>query len=163
MAGMRPGEIFALRCADVEGARARIHQRIYRGHLGSLKTVQSNRWAAMGDGLSLWLREWLEWLPARSGEDWLFPSERHKTPIRKDNCWRRNFLPRLTPVALAWASFQALRRSHACPLDDLGIDPQVRADQMGHSVDVNQNQYTQSSLERRRSVVNALEKSLGLR
>jgi hypothetical protein len=63
---------------------------------------------------------------------------------------------------LAWANFQVLRRSHASLMADLGVDPQVRADQMGHSVDVNQNQYTQSSLERRRSAVNALEKSLGI-
>jgi hypothetical protein len=47
-------------------------------------------------------------------------------------------------------------------LDDLGIDPQVRADQMGHSVDVNQNRYTKSSMERRKNAVNALEKALGL-
>jgi hypothetical protein len=47
-------------------------------------------------------------------------------------------------------------------LDDLGVDPQVRADQMGHTVDVNQNQYTRSSLERKRAAVNRLETALGL-
>jgi hypothetical protein len=47
-------------------------------------------------------------------------------------------------------------------MDELGIDPQVRADQMGHSVDVNQNQYTRSSLKRRVNDVNALEQAVGL-
>jgi hypothetical protein len=33
---------------------------------------------------------------------------------------------------------------------------------MGHTVDVNQNQYTQSSLERRKEGVDALEQALGV-
>lgn len=55
-----------------------------------------------------------------------------------------------------------MRRTHASLLDELGVDPQVRADQMGHSVDVNQNTYTRSSLERRRTAVNQLEKAVGV-
>jgi hypothetical protein len=37
------------------------------------------------------------------------------------------------------------------------VDPKIAADQMGHSVDVNQNVYTQTSIERRREAVNSLE------
>jgi hypothetical protein len=47
-------------------------------------------------------------------------------------------------------------------MDDEGVDPQVRADQMGHGVDVNQNTYTRASLARRKEAVNALEKAVGL-
>jgi len=47
-------------------------------------------------------------------------------------------------------------------MDELQVDPQVRADQMGHGVDTNQNQYTQASLSRRQQAVEALEKELGL-
>jgi hypothetical protein len=47
-------------------------------------------------------------------------------------------------------------------MDDLGIDPQIRADQMGHSVDVNQNRYTKSPMERRENAVDALENALGV-
>jgi len=70
------------------------------------------------------------------------------TPLAKDNCRRRNFYPNLKKVGLEWANFQAMRRTHACLMDELEIDPQVRADQMGHSVDVNQNEYTRAPLER---------------
>ena len=42
------------------------------------------------------------------------------------------------------------------------MDPQVRADKMGQGVDVNQNDYTKASLERRREAVNALEKAVGV-
>jgi hypothetical protein len=38
----------------------------------------------------------------------------------------------------------------------------VQADQMGHTVDVNQNKYTRSSLERRLRAVNSLEEALGV-
>jgi integrase len=93
---------------------------------------------------------------------WIFPSKTGRTPIRPDNCWKFHFLPRLKTVGLEWANFQAMRRTHATLLDDLGVDPQVRADQMGHTVDVNQNQYTRSSLERKRAAVNRLETALGL-
>ena len=161
LAGLRPGEIFALRCGDVEKGYADIRQRVYRGQLDSPKTVNSERWAAFGDALSIWLRNWIDMLPANGPADWLFPSERG-TPLRKDNCWQRHLGPRLKTVQLEWANFQVMRRTHASLLDQLGVDPQVRADQMGHSVDVNQNTYTRSSLERRRSAVNQLEKAVGV-
>jgi integrase len=39
-------------------------------------------------------------------------------------------------------NFQVMRRTHSCLLKELDIDPQVRAEQMGHTVDVNENVYT---------------------
>ncbi len=68
---------------------------------------------------------------------------------------------RISPTADAFSAINS-RRTHASLLDELGVDPQVRADQMGHSVDVNQNTYTRSSLERRRTAVNQLEKAVGV-
>ncbi len=162
LAGMRPGEVFALQRLHVEKDYADIQQRIYRGQTGTPKTFRSKRWAALGDGLSAWLRQWLELLPDTRPEAWLFPSERMVTPVAKDNCWRRHFYPQLKKVGLEWANFQVMRRTHACLLGELEVDPQVRADQMGHSVDVHQNEYTRASLERRKGAVNALEKALGV-
>ena len=162
LAGMRPGEIFALTRSRVEGDYADVDQRIYRGRIGTPKTPKSRRWAALGEGLSAWIARWLEMLPDTGPEGWLFPSERIVTPLSKDNCWRRNFLPRLKPVGLEWANFQVMRRTHSSLSDELEVDPQVRADQMGHTVDVNQNAYTKASLGRRRQAVNALEKAVGV-
>jgi hypothetical protein len=42
-------------------------------------------------------------------------------------------------------------------MHELGVDPKVVADHMGHKVDVNQNVYTQTSLERRNEAVKILE------
>ena len=70
-------------------------------------------------------------LPEGGLEAWVYPSEIAITPLWKDNCWRRKFLPRLQTANLQWTNFQVMRRTHSCLLDALGIDPQVRADQMG--------------------------------
>ena len=95
-----------------------------------------------------------------SADAWVFPSEKLTTPIAKDNCWRRHFAPKLKAVGLGSVNFHVMRKTHSCLLKELGVDPQVRAEQMGHTVDVNENVYTQTSLQSRRDAVNRLEESL---
>ena len=53
-----------------------------------------------------------------------------------------------------------MRRTHSSLLEELGVDPHVRAEQMGHTVDVNENVYTITSINRRKKAVNVLEKAL---
>jgi integrase len=161
LAGLRPGEIFALTRSRAEANYASIQQRVYRGEIGTPKTFKSRRSASLGDQLSVWIRQWIEMLPDGDPDGWLFPSEKGTTPVAKDNVWRGHFVPRLKEVGLGWVNFQVLRRTHSSLLDDLGVDPQVRADQMGHDVDVNQNGYTKSSMDRRHHAVNLLEQALG--
>jgi hypothetical protein len=43
---------------------------------------------------------------------------------------------------------------------ELNIDPKLVADQQGHTLDVNMNVYTQTSLESRIEAVNTLESAL---
>ena len=112
LAGMRPGEIFGLKWARMEGEYADIRQRVYRGEVGSPKSVRSSRWAALPAGLLAAIDKWRSLSADTSPEAWVFPSER-MTPLSKDNCWRRNFLPRLKPVGLDWANFQVMRRTIA--------------------------------------------------
>jgi hypothetical protein len=42
---------------------------------------------------------------------------------------------------------------------ELGVDPKTVADQLGHSVDVDLNVYTQTSIEERTKAMNALQSS----
>lgn len=160
VAGMRPGEIFALKWKRLEAEYADIQQRIYRGEIDSPKSSYSVRWAALSDGLLSAVREWRSLAVDPSPDAWVFPSEKLTTPIRKDNCWRRWFSPHLKSVGLSWVNFQVMRKTHSCLLKELDVDPQVRAEQMGHTVDVNENVYTRTSLERRREAVNKLESAL---
>lgn len=160
LAGMRPGEIFALKWKRLEQKYADIRQRVYRGDIDSPKSTHSIRWAALSDGVLSAVQEWRQMAIDSSPDAWVFPSEKLTTPLRKDNCWRRHFGPQLKAVGLEWVNFQVMRRTHSCLLKELDVDPQIRAEQMGHTVDVNENVYTRTSLERRREAVNKLESAL---
>jgi len=161
IAGMRPGEIFGLTWARMETDYADIRQRVYRGDVDSPKSVRSVRFAALSDGLLTSIEEWRAVSRDTDANAWVFPSEKLTTPLAKDNCWRRSFLPKLKPAGLAWANFQVMRRTHSSLLKDLDVDPHVRAEQMGHTIDINENVYTITSIKRRKEAVNALERAIG--
>lgn len=55
--------------------------------------------------------------------------------------------PALDKVGLGWASFLVMRRTHATLMKALGVDGKLVADQLGHSLDVNQNVYTHSQAD----------------
>jgi integrase len=82
--------------------------------------------------------------------------------MSKDNCWNRNIKPKLESAGTGWANFLVMRRTHATLMRGLGVDGKLVADQLGHSLDVNQNVYTQTPVENRLPAVNQLEKSLFL-
>ena len=75
--------------------------------------------------------------------------------------WRRNIAPQLQDMKLEWVNFQVLRRTHSSLMQLLKVDPKLVADQMGHTLDVNQNVYTQTSLPSREQAVATLENALG--
>ena len=159
LAGMRPGEIFGLTWGRLSETYADVVQRVYRGVVDTPKTMQSVRKAALSQGLLSEIEAWREFtIDFRPGA-WVFPSER-LTPLSKDNCWRRHIAPKLAAVGLEWANFLVMRRTHSSLMNGLGIDGKLVADQLGHSLDVNQNVYTQSAVELRRAAVDQLEQSL---
>ena len=43
-----------------------------------------------------------------------------------------------------------MKRTHSSLMNDLKVDPKIVADQLGHTLDVSQNIYTQSTLGERR-------------
>jgi integrase len=155
-AGLRPGEIFALRRTQLTEKTVDIRERIYRGQLDTPKTRKSIRTVA----LSKIVREDLEELLATSptvAEAWLFPSENADKPLVRDNVLYRHMRPRLETVGLEWVNYQVMRRTHSSLMRELGVDPKIVADHMGHDVDVNLNVYTQTSLDSRIEAVNTLE------
>lgn len=159
IAGMRPGEIFALTWGRLTATFADIRQRVYRGAVDTPKTDQSVRKAALSEGLLREIETWKALAAVVRDDVWVFPSER-MTPLSKDNCWRRSMYPALAEVGLGWANFLVMRRTHASLMKSLGVDGKLVADQLGHSLDVNQNVYTQSPVESRLEAVNKLEQSL---
>jgi hypothetical protein len=68
--------------------------------------------------------------------------------------------PKLQAAKLGWANFQVMRRTHSTLMNQLKVDPKLVADQLGHTLDVNQNVYTIPDLARRQAAVNLLEGAL---
>jgi integrase len=159
LVGMRPGEIFALTWGRLKETHAEITQRVYRGVIDTPKTSTSVRYAALPDGLLRDVELWRSIAAVTDDAALVFPSER-MTPLAKENIWRRSMYPKLEPVGLAWANFQVMRRTHSTLMRSLGIDGKLVADQLGHSLDVNQNVYTQTSVETRLPALNRLEETV---
>jgi integrase len=160
LAGLRPGEIFGLKWGHMSQTHVDIRQRVYRGEIDSPKSSHSIRNAALSAGLIAELGAWKEVSLDPSDEAWIFPSETGKTPLSRDNVWRRKFGPKLKAAGLGWVDFHVMRRTHATLMNEIHDDPKLVADQLGHTVDVNQNVYTRASVARRKEAVDALESSL---
>ena len=137
-----------------------VTQRVYQGKIDTPKTFQSRRTVVVSDDLAGELERWRSIARDTGPKAWAFPSENPRTPLSPENLWRRNFLPRLDPVGLEWVNFQIMRRTHASLMRELGVDPKVVADQLGHSLDVNLNVYTESGLEVRRQAANRFASAL---
>jgi integrase len=159
IAGMRPGEIFGLTWGQLTATYADIRQRVYRRKIDTPKTENSMRKAALSEGLLAEIERWRLMAVETRDRAFVFPSER-MTPLSKDNCWRRSMQPALAKMGLWWANFLVMRRTHATLMRALGVEGKTVADQLGHTLDVNQNVYTQTSVEIRQAAVNQLEKSL---
>jgi integrase len=160
LGGLRPGEIFGLKWGHLAETHADIRQRVYRGVIDSPKSTRSIRKAALSAGLMADIRAWKEISLNPSDDAWVFPSETGKTPLGRDNVWRRKIGPKLNAVGLGWVDFHVMRRTHSTLMNEIHDDPQMVADQLGHTVDVNQNVYTRASVARRKEAVDALESSL---
>src|SRR5262252_4894143 len=156
LVGLRPGEIFGLRRTRLSENSADIQERIYRGKVDTPKTQRSIRVVALSAGVREDLKAWLKASP-NGAESWLFPSERLDTPLSRDNALYRYIRPRLEKIKLGWVDSQVMRRTHASLMRQLGIDPKVVADLMGHDVNVNLNVYTQTPIETKLEAVSVLE------
>jgi integrase len=144
--GMRPGEILGLQVQDVRAQSVVVQRRVYRGNIDTPKTKRSSREVGLTAGTLLLLSQWLDLVGHRDPAGWLFACEHGKAPLGRDNVWRRSLQPRLDKVGLGWASFQVLRRTYATLSREAGVDAKTRADQMGHHVDVTENDYAVTNL-----------------
>ena len=158
--GMRLGEIFGLQWRHVKADHIEVAQRLYRGRINGPRNDPSKRTFALSYTTRALISKW-ESLSGHPGQEaWVFPSETLKTPLSKDNCWRRWIAPNLNGIGLGWLNFQVTRRTHSSLMGAMEVSPKIVADQLGHSVDVDLNVYTKTPLEVRQEAVEAFERKL---
>jgi integrase len=160
LSGMRPSEILALQWKHVGGDHVEVVQRLYRGTLDRPKSQRSTRQVALSTRTQAAIDEWRQNQAPTDPHQWVFPSARPDRPLDRDNTWRRWIEPRLKTVHLQWATFQVMRRSHATLARQVGIDPKLVADQLGHGVGVHLDVYTIAALDQRQHAVDTLEAAL---
>ena len=125
----------------------------------SLTVVVGNARSRSDFGTPL-LRKHRSHLRSSDPDAWVFPSEALKTPMTRDNLWRRNIRPRIEKLGLEWATFQVMRRTHSTLSRKAGIDPKLVADQLGHEIGLNLDIYTVAGLDQRLRPVKALKSTL---
>ena len=160
LAGMRPGEVVALKWTDLTKNGLRITRRIYRGVIDTPKSRKGNRVAALSDSIIADLNEWRDMSPHTKPEDWIFPSETGETPVWPTNVWYDKIRPTLKTLGMTWVNYQVLRRSAASLMNQLGVDGKTVADQLGHTLDVSQNVYTQAGVAQQRHAISLLDQAL---
>jgi integrase len=157
--GMRPGEILAIRIGNISGESVLIDQRAYKGNIDTpkgRKGKRTSRTVGLSPGTIAELNVWRMLLLKQGPESYLFPTER-ETPLRRDNVWYRDLLPKLKPVGLEWATFQVLRRTNASLSRRAMIDDKVAADQRGHGLGVSLEVYSISGLQQKIDAAKRLE------
>ncbi len=157
--GIRPGEIAALKVGDIRDGVIHVTRRVYRGVVDSPKTEKGTREIPV-ESLAHLLNEHLAMLPDNSPEAWLFPSENGKTPISASNLYRRRLKPVLEAAGLKRFNFQAMRATFNTLYAESEPDARVRADVMGHNVDVNEQDYRQTSKPQRGESIRKLDGKL---
>ena len=153
-AGMRPGEIIALRWTDINGSLALVDDRFYKGVADDPKNRKARK-----VGLSpVVVRDLATWRAFAVADDALvFPSENLRTPIKYENLWQREIKPRFEKIGLAWADFRCMRRTNSTLMKVAGADPKVSADNRGHGLGVAMQEYTHSTDEQKTQAVQKLE------
>jgi integrase len=137
--GMRRGEIFGLKWADVGFERAVLHVRrsYVDGVVGPPKTESSRRPLPIPPQVLDALKLWRERSSYTKPDDWVFASDYHfgQQPLWPGTLWRRNVDPAIKDAGinkpkLGWHS---LRRSYASLLLASGASLRVSMELMRHS------------------------------
>jgi integrase len=137
--GMRRGEIFGLKWADVDFGRAILHVRrsYVDGVVGPPKTDSSRRPLPIPQQAIEALKEWQDKSSFTKPDDWVFASELcfGEQPLWPGTLWRRNVAPAIQRAGvnkpkLGW---HTLRRSYASMLFSTGANLRVSMELMRHS------------------------------
>lgn len=140
--GLRIGELFALRRADLDGSFLHVRGSAWEGVItASSREKNHDRPVPVPPGLVALLRA----MPKRIDTEWLFPTI--TGPMWRYNHWRRDiWLPAIRDAGVQMTPHE-MRHSYVSLLRAAGIDDADLADIAGHSVTTMVGRYTHA-LER---------------
>ncbi len=93
------------------------------------KPSNSVRKAALSAGLMAEIELWRSFSLDARAEAWGVPFRTGKTPLSRDNVWRRRIGPQMESVGLGWVDFHVMRRTHSSLMNEIHDDPKLVADQ----------------------------------
>lgn len=133
LTGMRQGELFGLKWADIHWFSRQIHvnRTFNHGRFYEPKTKSSKRKIDLAPQLVTQLKEWKLACPGND-LDLVYPNEEGK-PLSPINMVKRKFEPALKKAKIDRIRFHDLRHTYASIQIDLGENPKYIQNQMGHA------------------------------
>jgi len=133
LAGMRRGELAAVRWNDnAEAGKMVVNEAVYRGRLGTPKTLKSRRTVSIGPMAQRAINEWRVKAKFRGPTDFMF-GIRTNTPIDLHNAVARHVKPAAVRLGLPPVSWHDLRHTYATWGRLAGIKAEALRDQLGHA------------------------------
>jgi integrase len=143
--GMRPGEAFGLKWADLEGNRIRVQRAVIESQekgqytIGEPKTTKSRRTVTLTDSTLQALKahrahqaeEFLAAGETYQRQDFIFANQKggslniHAVDTRWETCVRKSGLPRIT--------LYGCRHTHATVLLKAKVNPKIVSERLGHA------------------------------
>ena len=92
--GMRPSEILGLQRHDLDVDSVWVRRRMFKSNVDTPKNQRSAKRIGCSLGTRDLLKTWVASLVSTEDDAWLFPASTLTTPMRLNNLWRRNFVPK---------------------------------------------------------------------
>ena len=131
MAGLRKGEIAALRWNDIQPRAVIVDEAVYRGRLGTPKTPRSRRRVAIGPALEKALEDCRKRAKFTGSEDFVF-GIRTNTPIDLRDVVARHVKPACVKLGIPLVSWHDLRHTYTTWGRKAGVKAETMRDQLGH-------------------------------
>jgi integrase len=142
LSGLRRGELAALRWNDLEGAKLRVDEAVYRGQLGTPKSPKSRRIVSVPSQVLEVLEDWRAPCKFNQPENFMF-SIRTNSPIDLNRVLERLIKPIEEKLGLPRFSWHDFRHAYTTWGREAGVEAEVMRDQVGHaSVAMTQDVYT---------------------
>ena len=142
LGGLRRGELAALRWNDLDSNEVRVDEAVYRGHLGTPKSIKSLRTVTVPAKAMEFMEEWRQRTKFPASDDFVF-AIRTNSPIDLNREMERTIKPVAEKLGLPRFSWHDFRHAYTTWGRKAGVEAEILRDQVGHaSVSTTQDVYS---------------------